>query len=434
MTTPQNAGAQPAPAGQPQEAANADAQEGGKCELCRGLGHHPMGKRMTCPLCHGTGRTSTASSSAVQPAPAGQPQIVAYFKRNSDFGPWVEVDPGVEGAIPFCHATSAVQPQPGDVQALRRELGKASVGACNCGADSPLRQNHAYACRYRALDTAMEYVDMATASGTVQPAPQAAGTPSPFEGGSNFMVSMDSLLRHAEAFGNGDISTKVVRDFILQFQPSPTGPQAAGNAGEINGKSASQWYVAYCEVSEKLKAADGCIERYTKLIEERRPAATQAAPDLSDAEFLSKRLARVAKLAGVSMPEMTHEQIAGVAGTILGQIAGALERVQAAPVPEGWISVTERLPDVKPEQMGRFLVACRRAHNGKTYVLEACYLNAYPLCSTNDEDEEVPFTGWYQNKEHADYDDFYAPINTGGDEVTHWMPLPAAPAAQGEPT
>lgn len=47
---------------------------------------------------------------------------------------------------------------------------------------------------------------------------------------------------------------------------------------------------------------------------------------LSDAEFLSKRLGRVAKLAGVSMPDdMTHAQIAHVAGTILGDIARAME-------------------------------------------------------------------------------------------------------------
>jgi hypothetical protein len=56
----------------------------------------------------------------------------------------------------------------------------------------------------------------------------------------------------------------------------------------------------------------------------------QAAPDLSDAEFLSKRLARVAKLTGAHIPEhFTHEQIAEVAGTILGDIARRLEVGQA---------------------------------------------------------------------------------------------------------
>lgn len=50
-----------------------------------------------------------------------------------------------------------------------------------------------------------------------------------------------------------------------------------------------------------------------------------------DAEFLAKRLCRVAKLAGVSMPEnFTHEQVAEAAGTILGQIAAAMEAKPAS--------------------------------------------------------------------------------------------------------
>lgn len=57
-------------------------------------------------------------------------------------------------AQPVQQATGA-----GDEWELRRELGKASVGACNCNAKSPLRQDHAYACRYRALDAAMTYLD-----------------------------------------------------------------------------------------------------------------------------------------------------------------------------------------------------------------------------------------------------------------------------------
>jgi hypothetical protein len=48
---------------------------------------------------------------------------------------------------------------PKNVQELRRELGKASVGACNCGAGSPNSADHVYACRYRAIDLAMQYLD-----------------------------------------------------------------------------------------------------------------------------------------------------------------------------------------------------------------------------------------------------------------------------------
>jgi hypothetical protein len=56
------------------------------------------------------------------------------------------------------------------------------------------------------------------------------------------------------------------------------------------------------------------------------PASAQPA-DPSNAEFLAKRLSRVAKLTGAHIPKhFTHEQIAEVAGTILGDIARLLER------------------------------------------------------------------------------------------------------------
>lgn len=73
-------------------------------------------------------------------------------------------------------------------------------------------------------------------------------------------------------------------------------------------------------------------------------ASVAAQPQGWDAEFLSKRLARVAKLAGVPMPDFSHEQIAEAAGTILGEIAGELERAaqpqearELPPLPEPWI-------------------------------------------------------------------------------------------------
>lgn len=52
---------------------------------------------------------------------------------------------------------------------------------------------------------------------------------------------------------------------------------------------------------------------------------TYTAPTGWDAEFLSKRLGRVANIVGIPMPDMTHEQIAECAGTILGQIASKLD-------------------------------------------------------------------------------------------------------------
>jgi hypothetical protein len=71
--------------------------------------------------------------------------------------------------------------------------------------------------------------------------------------------------------------------------------------------------------------------------------AVKAEPQGFDAEFLSKRLSRVAKLAGVRMPEnFTHEQVVETAGTILGQIASVLESA-AQGVPEGWVIVPKML-------------------------------------------------------------------------------------------
>lgn len=66
-----------------------------------------------------------------------------------------------------------------------------------------------------------------------------------------------------------------------------------------------------------------------------RAAPAQAAQgDDSAAEFLSKRLARVARSVGHKMPEGPHEFIAGVAGTILGDIARKLETSRLVPATE----------------------------------------------------------------------------------------------------
>jgi hypothetical protein len=67
-----------------------------------------------------------------------------------------------------------------------------------------------------------------------------------------------------------------------------------------------------------------------------QPASAPAeAPKGWDAEFLAKRLGRVARAVGVEMPSGSYEDIAAVAGTILGQIAGKLERVAAVGAPQG---------------------------------------------------------------------------------------------------
>jgi len=101
------------------------------------------------------------------------------------------------------------------------------------------------------------------------------------------------------------------------------------------------------------------------------------------------------------------------------------------PQPEqsGWIGVEDRLPEVAAGDEGEFIVCVYRSHNGESYSFSARFLNDYPL-HTDYEDEPALHSGWYDAKEHADYDGWYSPLidEKSGDKVTHWMPLPAAPA------
>jgi hypothetical protein len=101
-----------------------------------------------------------------------------------------------------------------------------------------------------------------------------------------------------------------------------------------------------------------------------------------------------------------------------------------------WVPVSERLPEVPQGDEREVIVCVRRAHNNQSYVFSARYLNEYPLYSEfhPDADENGCFhaTGWHDVKEHADHDGWYSPLIEvdSGDEVTHWMPLPAAPEVQ----
>jgi len=98
---------------------------------------------------------------------------------------------------------------------------------------------------------------------------------------------------------------------------------------------------------------------------------------------------------------------------------------------DAWISVEDRLPGVLLNDNRQFIIACRRGRNGKTYVFAADYLNAREL--HNDEDGAVALTGWYTESEHPEYNGWFEPVCQVGDEVTHWMPLPAAPSPNNSP-
>ena len=102
----------------------------------------------------------------------------------------------------------------------------------------------------------------------------------------------------------------------------------------------------------------------------------------------------------------------------------------AVKFPPTWIPISEKLPDTPSNTDREFIVAIKRAHNGKTYVMSANYLNAKLLLTDEDDDPEdgSPFTGWYKEMtDDGDYDTCWHSVETQGDVVTHWMPLPASP-------
>ena len=81
---------------------------------------------------------------------------------------------------------------------------------------------------------------------------------------------------------------------------------------EVEGSTAAAIIAKFDEKNER-------IAELTRII------VSERAEKRSNDSFLTKRLCRVATLAGVNMPEMNYGQVAECAGTILGQIARAME-------------------------------------------------------------------------------------------------------------
>jgi hypothetical protein len=97
-------------------------------------------------------------------------------------------------------------------------------------------------------------------------------------------------------------------------------------------------------------------------------------------------------------------------------------------IPSGWISVEDRLPDVPKGECRHFNVAIVRQHDNKSYAVPAVYLNQMELTNAHSYDDEI-YTGWHEAKEHYEFEEYYSKLETAGDKVTHWQPLPAPPKA-----
>ena len=95
-----------------------------------------------------------------------------------------------------------------------------------------------------------------------------------------------------------------------------------------------------------------------------------------------------------------------------------------------WISASNAIPEVPKGDDRDFIVCVRRAHNGKSYVFPASYLNRKALYSEDDDADEdgmVYVTGWLREMADDEYDTAWHSILGDGDVVTHWQPLPPPP-------
>jgi len=153
---------------------------------------------------------------------------------------------------------------------------------------------------------------------------------------------------------------------------------------------------------------------------------------------LTERVAKLESALQDAWAYMEHnniQQFADRQGSI-EQIAYCSVRAALTEAALKWIPASERLPDVKPNNYQEFNVAIRREHNGETYVISACYLNALMLLTSDDDcpEEGKPYTGWCKlMNDDGDFDTAWNYIENCGDKVTHWQPLPEPPAALVKP-
>lgn len=176
-------------------------------------------------------------------------------------------------------------------------------------------------------------------------------------------------------------------------------------------------------MSEELKAAQARIAE----LEGALLAEQMQAEDLSHELAALKAQEPVAEVSSVSFSgqPITDSDII----TVSLPVGTPLYAAPVVSAEQQWVPVSERLPEVPDGDEQEVIVCVKRAHDGKSYCFSARYLNNFPLHDDYDDEPKV-VTGWHDVKEHADYDGWYSPLidRESGDAVTHWMPLPAAPA------
>lgn len=97
-------------------------------------------------------------------------------------------------------------------------------------------------------------------------------------------------------------------------------------------------------------------------------------------------------------------------------------------------------PPVPKGHMQGFIVTVSRAGHPararRMYTFAAQYLNQYPLdmdggCEAEDcqdkHDDGCPATGWFEDRAHSDYENFYTNLLGEGDQVVEWAALPGPP-------
>ena len=135
-----------------------------------------------------------------------------------------------------------------------------------------------------------------------------------------------------DAYTSGFYDCRFSARALAAQSPSQGEMDAGPAAALVKGRSVYEWYASYCEVSEKLKAADGCIERYKKLVEA-RPAAASGEAVRQNMELVIARLTDIvdaAETADCDLMESSAKDALPCAKAVLASLATAPSQPEAS--------------------------------------------------------------------------------------------------------